>query len=149
MFLCFLFQFFSQSHYFIASKFEWLLLELQSYYPERLAKCYILHMPWFFVSVWRFVSGFLDKATQEKVLFPILSWKLVHCVLYWFTLAIYMHHIFFNGPSLSNMLEGMLLALVIDQIVLVSHQSRQNVMQNILGMLMIFYLLVSICDVLS
>lgn len=40
---------------------------LQSYYPECLAKCYILHMPWFFVSVWRFVSGFLDKATQEKI----------------------------------------------------------------------------------
>ncbi|CAK8570440.1 unnamed protein product [Lathyrus sativus] len=40
---------------------------LQSYYPERLAKCYILHMPWFFVSVWRLVSGFLDKATQEKI----------------------------------------------------------------------------------
>lgn len=48
-----------------------LLVESQSYYPERLAKCYILHMPWFFVSVWRLVSGFLDKATQEKV--PIIS----------------------------------------------------------------------------
>ncbi|XP_058728454.1 sec14 cytosolic factor-like [Vicia villosa] len=40
---------------------------LQSYYPERLAKFYILHMPWFFVSVWRLVSGFLDKATKEKI----------------------------------------------------------------------------------
>ncbi|KAK7274152.1 hypothetical protein RIF29_15229 [Crotalaria pallida] len=40
---------------------------LQAYYPERLAKCYILHMPWFFVSVWRLVSRFLEKATLEKV----------------------------------------------------------------------------------
>jgi hypothetical protein len=40
---------------------------LQGYYPERLAKCYILHMPWFFVSVWRLVSTFLDKATQDKI----------------------------------------------------------------------------------
>ncbi|KAL7149556.1 hypothetical protein ABFS83_05G049100 [Erythranthe nasuta] len=40
---------------------------LQSYYPERLAKCYIVHMPGFFVRVWRLVSRFLDKATIEKV----------------------------------------------------------------------------------
>ncbi|KAK0574610.1 hypothetical protein LWI29_026178 [Acer saccharum] len=40
---------------------------LQAYYPERLAKCYILHMPRFFVSVWRMVSRFLEKATLEKI----------------------------------------------------------------------------------
>uniref|UniRef100_A0A9I9DD85 CRAL-TRIO domain-containing protein n=1 Tax=Cucumis melo TaxID=3656 RepID=A0A9I9DD85_CUCME len=40
---------------------------LQAYYPERLAKCYILNMPRFFVSVWRMVSRFLEKATLEKV----------------------------------------------------------------------------------
>uniref|UniRef100_A0A1J3IDZ1 CRAL-TRIO domain-containing protein n=1 Tax=Noccaea caerulescens TaxID=107243 RepID=A0A1J3IDZ1_NOCCA len=40
---------------------------LQSYYPERLSKCYILHMPGFFATVWRFVCRFLDKATQEKI----------------------------------------------------------------------------------
>ncbi|KAH0866210.1 hypothetical protein HID58_083421 [Brassica napus] len=40
---------------------------LQSYYPERLAKCYILHMPGFFLTVWRFVCRFLDKATKEKI----------------------------------------------------------------------------------
>ncbi|CAA2960637.1 Hypothetical predicted protein [Olea europaea subsp. europaea] len=40
---------------------------LQAYYPERLAKCYLLNMPWFFVSVWRFVSRFLEKATLEKI----------------------------------------------------------------------------------
>lgn len=41
---------------------------LQAYYPERLAKLYILHMPWFFVSVWKLVSRFLEKATLEKVI---------------------------------------------------------------------------------
>ncbi|XP_049348594.1 sec14 cytosolic factor-like isoform X2 [Solanum verrucosum] len=40
---------------------------LQAYYPERLAICYLLNMPQFFVTVWRFVCLFLDKATQEKV----------------------------------------------------------------------------------
>ncbi|OVA12178.1 CRAL-TRIO domain [Macleaya cordata] len=40
---------------------------LQSYYPERLAKCYILSMPWFFVSVWKMVACFLEKATLEKI----------------------------------------------------------------------------------
>ncbi|CAM8945502.1 unnamed protein product [Rhodiola kirilowii] len=40
---------------------------LQSYYPERLAKCYIINMPWFFVSVWRMISRFLDKVTLEKI----------------------------------------------------------------------------------
>ncbi|KAJ9135708.1 hypothetical protein P3X46_032860 [Hevea brasiliensis] len=40
---------------------------LQAYYPERLAKLFILHMPWFFVSVWRMVSRFLEKATLEKI----------------------------------------------------------------------------------
>ncbi|KAI3744181.1 hypothetical protein L1987_57257 [Smallanthus sonchifolius] len=40
---------------------------LQAYYPERLKKCYILNMPWFFVSIWKMVSRFLEKATLEKV----------------------------------------------------------------------------------
>ncbi|KAL5726655.1 hypothetical protein ACHQM5_009678 [Ranunculus cassubicifolius] len=40
---------------------------LQAYYPERLAKLYILSMPWFFVTVWKMVSTFLEKATLDKV----------------------------------------------------------------------------------
>ncbi|XP_023513874.1 SEC14 cytosolic factor isoform X2 [Cucurbita pepo subsp. pepo] len=40
---------------------------LQAYYPERLAKCYILNMPRFFISVWRMVSRFLEKVTLEKI----------------------------------------------------------------------------------
>ncbi|XP_050235034.1 sec14 cytosolic factor-like [Mercurialis annua] len=40
---------------------------LQAYYPERLAKVYMLHMPRFFVAIWRMISRFLEKATLEKV----------------------------------------------------------------------------------
>ncbi|KAL3644736.1 hypothetical protein CASFOL_009916 [Castilleja foliolosa] len=40
---------------------------LQSYYPERLGKCYLIHMPGFFKRVWSFVSRFLEKTTQEKI----------------------------------------------------------------------------------
>ncbi|KAL9352665.1 hypothetical protein Peur_055345 [Populus x canadensis] len=40
---------------------------LQSYYPDRLAKCFILSMPWFFVSFWRMISRFLEKGTLEKI----------------------------------------------------------------------------------
>ncbi|KAL6003385.1 hypothetical protein ACLOJK_023608 [Asimina triloba] len=40
---------------------------LQAYYPERLAKCYLINMPWIFVSVWKFVCRFLEKATLEKI----------------------------------------------------------------------------------
>ncbi|KAI3836380.1 hypothetical protein MKW92_003571 [Papaver armeniacum] len=41
---------------------------LQAYYPERLAKLYMLNMPWFFVRVWKMISYFLEKATLEKVI---------------------------------------------------------------------------------
>lgn len=40
---------------------------LQSYYPERLAKCYLLSMPWIFVGVWKLVCQFLEKTTLEKI----------------------------------------------------------------------------------
>ncbi|KAF2312951.1 hypothetical protein GH714_002059 [Hevea brasiliensis] len=39
---------------------------LQAYYPERLAKFFILNMPRFFISVWKMISRFLEKATLEK-----------------------------------------------------------------------------------
>ncbi|KAL8161193.1 hypothetical protein V2J09_012682 [Rumex salicifolius] len=40
---------------------------LQAYYPERLKRCFILHMPRFFVSVWKLISRFLDKETLQKI----------------------------------------------------------------------------------
>ncbi|OMO60707.1 hypothetical protein CCACVL1_23930 [Corchorus capsularis] len=39
----------------------------KSYYPERLAKLYILHMPRFFVSFWKMICRFIDKPTKEKI----------------------------------------------------------------------------------
>lgn len=44
---------------------------MQAYYPERLAKLFILDMPWFFVSVWKVVSRFLEKATLQKVFYIV------------------------------------------------------------------------------
>ncbi|KAL7602900.1 SEC14 cytosolic factor [Lactuca sativa] len=41
---------------------------LQAYYPERLARLYILNMPRFFVSVWKMISHFLEKATLDKIM---------------------------------------------------------------------------------
>ncbi|KAE8719628.1 TBP-associated factor 15 isoform 1 [Hibiscus syriacus] len=40
---------------------------LQAYFPERLEKCYVVNMPRFFVSVWRMVSSFIEKATLAKI----------------------------------------------------------------------------------
>ncbi|XVE85495.1 hypothetical protein DITRI_Ditri17bG0095300 [Diplodiscus trichospermus] len=40
---------------------------LQAYYPECLAKCYMLHMSQFFIGIWRMVSRFIDKTTLEKI----------------------------------------------------------------------------------
>ncbi|GJR94069.1 RNA-directed DNA polymerase, eukaryota [Tanacetum coccineum] len=40
---------------------------LQAYYPERLARLYILNMPRFFVSAWKMISYFIDKATLDKI----------------------------------------------------------------------------------
>ncbi|KAL8150749.1 hypothetical protein V2J09_020557 [Rumex salicifolius] len=42
---------------------------LQAYYPERLARCFILNVPTLFVRIWKAVSRFLDKATLQKVVF--------------------------------------------------------------------------------
>ncbi|KAJ9563872.1 hypothetical protein OSB04_009032 [Centaurea solstitialis] len=41
---------------------------LQAYYPERLVKLYMLNMPRFFVSVWKMISYFLEKATLDKIM---------------------------------------------------------------------------------
>ncbi|KAF3793751.1 SEC14 cytosolic factor [Nymphaea thermarum] len=40
---------------------------LQDYYPERLAKLYIMNMPRILIGIWRMLSKFLDKATLEKI----------------------------------------------------------------------------------
>ncbi|KAJ6760222.1 SEC14 CYTOSOLIC FACTOR-LIKE [Salix purpurea] len=39
---------------------------MQAYYPERIAKMYMLFMPRFFRSVWNIVCLYLDKGMREK-----------------------------------------------------------------------------------
>ncbi|CAM8979134.1 unnamed protein product [Rhodiola kirilowii] len=40
---------------------------LQNYYPERLAKAFVVNMSPFFLGIWRMVARFLDKATLQKI----------------------------------------------------------------------------------
>ncbi|KAK9051220.1 hypothetical protein SSX86_027846 [Deinandra increscens subsp. villosa] len=40
---------------------------LQAYYPDRLAKLYMINMPWFFASFWKIVARVLEKSTSEKI----------------------------------------------------------------------------------
>jgi hypothetical protein len=42
---------------------------LQAYYPERLAKAFVVHVPTIFWGVWHMLSPFIDKVTREKILF--------------------------------------------------------------------------------
>ncbi|KAH7286086.1 hypothetical protein KP509_33G057800 [Ceratopteris richardii] len=40
---------------------------LQDFYPERLAKLYLVNAPKFFHGVWKVVSRFLDQSTKDKI----------------------------------------------------------------------------------
>ncbi|KAF9667614.1 hypothetical protein SADUNF_Sadunf15G0042000 [Salix dunnii] len=40
---------------------------LQEYYPERLAKLFLVHAPSIFMAVWKIVYPFIDKNTRKKV----------------------------------------------------------------------------------
>ncbi|KAH7286084.1 hypothetical protein KP509_33G057700 [Ceratopteris richardii] len=40
---------------------------LQDYYPERLAKLYLINAPNFFIGIWKLVSRFLDQPTKDKI----------------------------------------------------------------------------------
>eukprot|EP00250_Pteridium_aquilinum_P012918 c21028_g2_i1 orf=125-928(+) len=42
---------------------------LQNYYPERLGALYMVNVPKFFLSMWKMMARFLDKATTEKIVF--------------------------------------------------------------------------------
>ncbi|KAH9329169.1 hypothetical protein KI387_001277, partial [Taxus chinensis] len=41
---------------------------LQDYYPERLGKLYLIHLPYIFWAAWNIVYPFIDKRTRQKVL---------------------------------------------------------------------------------
>ncbi|CAK9863283.1 unnamed protein product [Sphagnum jensenii] len=42
---------------------------LQAYYPERLGRLFIVHVPIIFWGAWKIVNPFIDKVTKEKIIF--------------------------------------------------------------------------------
>ncbi|WOL17974.1 hypothetical protein Cni_G26767 [Canna indica] len=42
---------------------------LQSYYPERLGKVYLIHVPYIFMKAWKIIYKILDKNTKKKFIF--------------------------------------------------------------------------------
>ncbi|XP_078167463.1 uncharacterized protein LOC144562168 [Carex rostrata] len=42
---------------------------MQNYYPERLGKALLVHVPQLFMKAWKIVYPFIDKNTQEKFVF--------------------------------------------------------------------------------
>lgn len=42
---------------------------LQDYYPERLGKLFIVHVPYIFMTVWKLVYPFIDNNTKKKLVF--------------------------------------------------------------------------------
>lgn len=42
---------------------------LQEYYPERLGKLYLVHVPYIFWKAWKIIYPFIDKNTREKIAF--------------------------------------------------------------------------------
>ncbi|KAL3835421.1 hypothetical protein ACJIZ3_010157 [Penstemon smallii] len=42
---------------------------LQDYYPERLGKLYVVHVPYIFMTVWKIIHPIIDKNTKKKIVF--------------------------------------------------------------------------------
>ncbi|KAL9169999.1 hypothetical protein ABFS82_04G115800 [Erythranthe guttata] len=42
---------------------------LQDYYPERLRKLFVIHVPYIFMAFWKIICPFIDKKTTKKVVF--------------------------------------------------------------------------------
>lgn len=43
------------------------VITLQDCYPERLAKLFIVHVPYIFMTAWKVVYPFIDSRTKKKV----------------------------------------------------------------------------------
>ncbi|KAI3512765.1 hypothetical protein L2E82_27473 [Cichorium intybus] len=42
---------------------------LQDYYPERLGKMFVVHVPYIFMTAWKMVYPFIDEKTKKKIVF--------------------------------------------------------------------------------
>lgn len=42
-------------------------VEWQEYFPERLGKVFLIHVPYIFWTAWKIIYPFIDKNTREKV----------------------------------------------------------------------------------
>ncbi|KAK1413172.1 hypothetical protein QVD17_34942 [Tagetes erecta] len=42
---------------------------LQDYYPERLGKMFVVHVPYVFMAAWKMVYPFIDEKTKTKIVF--------------------------------------------------------------------------------
>jgi hypothetical protein len=42
---------------------------LQSYYPERLGRVFLIHVPYIFKAAWKMVYPFIDERTRKKIVF--------------------------------------------------------------------------------
>uniref|UniRef100_A0ACD5ZTK9 Uncharacterized protein n=1 Tax=Avena sativa TaxID=4498 RepID=A0ACD5ZTK9_AVESA len=42
---------------------------MQSYYPERLGRVFLIHVPYMFLAAWKMVYPFIDERTRKKIVF--------------------------------------------------------------------------------
>ncbi|XXG78264.1 hypothetical protein AAC387_Pa08g2242 [Persea americana] len=42
---------------------------MQEYFPERLGKVFLIHVPYIFWTAWKIIYPFIDKNTREKIVF--------------------------------------------------------------------------------
>lgn len=49
-----------------------IMMTLQNYYPERLGRVFLVHVPYLFMKAWKIIYPFIDKNTRKKVIAPEL-----------------------------------------------------------------------------